>query len=71
MPEKTLTIELTEQEGAILWDLLAQKCQTTHAPQIAYQLSVEQNIMFKINAAAKAAGLGVFAKGDAEGKKTE
>jgi hypothetical protein len=69
MPEKTITVELTEQEGAMVWELVAQKCKAPHSAQIAYQFGVAQEILLKINDAARVAGAGDFAKNEEPGGK--
>jgi len=69
MADKTITLELTEQEGAIVWDLLEQRSKATLPMKLAYQFGVMQGILSKITAASQAAGIGVYKKSDIEEPK--
>jgi hypothetical protein len=56
--EKNLTLRLTEEEGTLLWDLLAaerERIQPVDSP--ANVIGLCKSIHEKINAAAKIAGL--------------
>lgn len=58
MADKTIALELTQEEGALLWQMLAAKRQMTHPTEIAQELVLAKRIQDKINAAAKAVGFG-------------
>ena len=67
MSEKTFTLELTKQEGQILWQLLEWKATALHSGPTVHESNTAQAILFKITAAVKAAEMGMFSKsGEAE-----
>jgi hypothetical protein len=68
-PEKTFTLELTKQEGAIVWEVLAEKAKAPHPAPTAHEAATVQTVMLKINKAARDAGMSVFDK-DKEPKVT-
>jgi len=63
MADTTIKLELTPTEGALLWSLLAEKRQTTHAPEKASELALAKRIQEKIDAATKRPGEDSFRQG--------
>jgi hypothetical protein len=57
MVDKTLTLTLTEAEGAMLWDVLAHGQMKGYPIQMASYLTLGGSIIRKIDDAAKKAGL--------------